>query len=473
MSHEKNDQTNNGEDSKMRKNLLLGIIVLITFWPKGLQSAESKGTKVTLDGLVEVALQQNLQIQVAKQEWEAALHKIPQVKAMPDPVLSYAHFGQSIETRLGPQRNKISVSQHIPFFGKLGLMAEVAAQNAYVVEQQYHAIKADVVLKVKHAFFSLFLIDKSVQINQDVKSVYRRLSEIALKKYETGQASQQEALKAQLEISKITERLLSLQKVRKAVVAELNSLLNREIETSVGIAEEFSVPELEIDLEQLMNLARRNRPELRRAQSVIQKNQESLKLVKKENYPDFRVMLDYIDIGAGTTAHPDDGRNSWMASIGVNIPIWQKKHRAAEAEAAIRIKASEDAYNNLTNQTLSQISALYFEITTAREQIELFKYSLLPQAEQALKASEVGYLAGKADFLSLLDSERMILTIKNGYFKILAELGKSFAQLERLVGEDLLKLRSEKSVPRYSDSMTNRDTDFLKDTDSLKKEGLR
>jgi outer membrane protein TolC len=148
-------------------------------------------------------------------------------------------------------------------------------------------------------------------------------------------------------------------------------------------------------------------------------------------------MLDYIDIGAGTTDHTEDGRNAWMASVGVEIPLWRKKLRAAEAEAFIRIKASEHLYENLANETLSRIQALYFEMETAKEQIDLYKNTLLPQAEQALKASEIGYLAGKVDFLNLLDSERMILMIKNGYFKVFSEYGKSLAKLGRLVGKDL------------------------------------
>jgi cobalt-zinc-cadmium efflux system outer membrane protein len=392
---------------------------------------------VILHELIEEALQKNLQIKAAKKEWEASIERIPQAKAWPDPVLSYAYFGQSIETRLGPQRNKISLSQQIPFFGKLRLRGEIAAKSSDVFEQQYNTVKADVVLKVKEAYLSLFLIDNSIRISQEEKTVLTRLSKIAEKKYETGQASQQDALKVQLEISKVTEKLLSLHKVRKAVAVELNFLLSRDAETQVGETEEFVMPEMEIELEELIGWARNNRPELNRAQSVIRKNQESLKLVKKDYYPDFRIMLDYIDIGAGTTTHPEDGRNAWMASIGVNIPLWRKKLHAAEAEAAIRIKASEDLQKNLENETLSQISALFFEVETAREQIDLYKFSLMPQAEQALKASEVGYLAGKVDFLNVLDGERMILVIKNGYFKILAELGRSLARLERLVGKDL------------------------------------
>jgi cobalt-zinc-cadmium efflux system outer membrane protein len=451
----------------MRKNLLIGLIVLISLGSLELHSEGAEKTNVTLHGLIQVALQQNLQIKAAKKEWEASVEKIPQVKALPDPVFSYAHFGRSIETRLGPQRNKISLSQQFPLFGKLGLRGEIASQSSAELEQQYHSVKADVVLKVKEAYFSLFLIDRSIRISQEEKEVFMRLSKIAEKKYETGQASQQDALKAQLEISKVTEKLLTLRQVRKAVIAELNVLMNQDTDISLGETKEFVLPEIQAGLEQLFAWAREYRPELRGAQSVIQKNISSLKLTKKNSYPDFRVMLDYIDIGAGTTDHPEDGRNSWMASIGINIPIWRKKLRASEAEATIRIKASEDSYKHMENETLSRIRALYFEVETAREQIDLYKYSLLPQAEQALKASEVGYLTGKVDFLDLLDSERMILMIKNGYFKIFAEFGKSLAKLERLVGKDLLNTHTQEkeSGASFTESQTLSTADSLKEED--------
>jgi len=126
-----------------------------------------------------------------------------------------------------------------------------------------------------------------------------------------------------------------------------------------------------------------------------------------------------------------------MGSVGINIPIWRSKLRGAEAEAALGLKASQEQYKDIKNETLSRVNELFFEIKTSQEQIELYKYSLLPQAEQSFKAAEVGYLAGKVDFLNLLDSERMVLLIKTGYHKALADWGKSLARLERFLGQDI------------------------------------
>jgi cobalt-zinc-cadmium efflux system outer membrane protein len=422
----------------MKRKLLASSVILIFLSLTAAFSQEETEEKAVLSEMIQVALSENPQIKAAEQIWQASLEGISQAKALPDPMLSYSYFGQSVETRLGPQRNKISVAQKLPFFGKLSLKGEIARSQAWMLESQYRAVKADVELKVKQAFFSLYWLDRSLSISHEEKEVIQRLARVARKKYETGQVNQQDVLKAQLEISRVMDRILTLEQGRKAVVTELNSLLNRPAATRIGAVEEVEVPEFQVELDILYEWAKETRPELRKAGYLIEKNEKGLRLARKNYFPDFQVMVDYIDIGGGTTTNPDDGRNAWIASVGINIPIWRKKLRAGEAEEAIKLKAIESLYRNIENETLSRVNELFYEVKTAGEQVKLFKFSLLPQAEQSFKASEIGYLAGKVDFLNLLDSERMVLMIKNGYYKAISDWNKSLARLERIVGRNIL-----------------------------------
>lgn len=421
------------------KKVFYIILITVLLLGSNLSFSEEKGEKeVLLSEILEEALEENPLVKAAYEEWQANLEKIPQAKSLPDPMIDYSYFGQSVETRLGPQRNKLSLSQKIPFFGKLSLKGKIAEKGASILEEQYNRVKADVVLKVKEAYYSLYWFDKVIRISQEEREVLKRLSRIAQIKYETGKANQQDVLKTQLEMSKVEDKILSLKQGKKAVVTKLNSLLNRAPDSSFGEVEETRASPFEIEIENLYQLAQERRPELKKAQNLIEKNKESLKLAKKNYYPDFKIMFDYIDIGGGTTTHLKDGRNAWMGSIGISIPIWRKKLHAAEVEAALQLKASQENYTDIKNETLSRVNELYHEVKTDEEQINLYRYSLLPQAEQAFKASEVGYLAGKVDFLNLLDSERMVLMIKTGYHKSIADFGKSLARLERVVGKDLI-----------------------------------
>jgi cobalt-zinc-cadmium efflux system outer membrane protein len=396
--------------------------------------AERETGGIGLKDLIEEALSLNPRVQAAESEWLAAREQIPQAKAMPDPMLSYGHFFSSIETRLGPQRNKLSLSQRLPFFGKLSLKEKIAGEQAFVLQEQFLQARLEVILNVKEAYYSLSWIDAAVAIVESEKDVLRRLAATARKKYAAGTAAQQDALKAQLEISKLTDRLLILGQGRRSAVSQLNALLNRPSSANLGPVRLEALPALTSDPDSLLTRAQEARPELRRADRIIQKHNLNVELAKKNYWPDLNVMVDYFDIGGGSTTHPEDGRNAWMASVGINIPLWRGKLRAAESEAAIRLKASQDRRQDLHNDTSARIHELFTEVKMYEEQARLYEGSLIPQAEQALRSAEIAYVAGQADFLSILDAERMLIQLKTAYAKLSADRGKSLARLERVVG---------------------------------------
>ncbi len=427
---------------KRSKSIPVFILLVLTFWAgrEPLWARDrAQAEPVVLADLIEEALSVNPRVMAAENLWRAAMETIPQAKAMPDPMLSYGHFFSSIETRLGPQRNKLSLSQRLPFFGKLSLKEKIAGEQAFVLEEQFQQARLEVILLVKEAYYSLFWMYEAVAIAESEQDVLRRLATAALKKYAAGTAAQQDALKAQLEISKLTDRLLILGQGRRSAASQLNALLNRPPDTDLDPVRQAAIPALTSDPDSLLARAQEARPELRRADRIIQKNNFHVELAKKNYWPDLNVMVDYFDIGSGSTTHSEDGRNAWMASVGINIPLWRGKLRAAEAEAAIRLKASQDLRQDLHNNTSARIHELFTEVKMYEEQALLYEHSLIPQAEQALRSAEVAYIAGKTDFLSILDGERMVFQLKTAFAKLTADRGKSLARLERVVGNEILE----------------------------------
>jgi len=465
----------------MKTKVICIVILCVWLGFLSLFSEEDSGLKVSrnetviLSDLIQEALEQNSHSRAAYEEWQASIHRIDHAKGFPDPVLSYAHFGQSIETRLGPQTDKISVSQRIPFFGKLSHKGKMAEQNASIQEAAYEKVRADVILGVKEAFFSLFWFEKVIDLRLEEKDVLKRLSLIALRKYETDQVGQQDVLKAQLEISRVSERILALEQGKRAAATKLNALLNRPADSPYGKIGTLEIPRIDFGPQELLEWAKQGRPELRQAEHAIAKYEEGLKLAKKNNWPDFNIMVDYIFIGKGSTVHPGDGRNAWMGAIGISIPLWRGKYKAAEAEAAVSINVSRKRYESILTDTIARINELYLELKTYEDQINLYEYSLIPQAEQSLKASEVGYVTGTTDFLHLLESERMVLQVNTGLYKTLSDLWKAFSLLERLVGQDLIESAQVKSVKRrlqghlrgmtdvyyHSDAESKRQSEFV------------
>jgi outer membrane protein, heavy metal efflux system len=98
----------------------------------------SMGFAQTLDDYFKIAAENNPGLQAVYKEYEAALQKVPQVSTLPDPVFSFGYFISPVETRVGPQQAKFSLTQMFPWFGTLkaqgdaaALMAEAKYQGLY------------------------------------------------------------------------------------------------------------------------------------------------------------------------------------------------------------------------------------------------------------------------------------------------------------------------------------------------------
>ena len=69
--------------------------------------------------------------------------------------------------------------------------------------------------------------------------------------------------------------------------------------------------------------------------------------------------------------------------------------------------------------------------------INLFTQTHIPQAEQALDSSRISYQTGKVDFLSLIDSLRVVEQVHLEHIAAASDFEKAYAELERAVGQEL------------------------------------
>ena len=94
----------------------------------------ARGPSITesssLADCLKVALSESPAAEAAFWRWRAALERVPQVTALPDPRVSWGYFVNPVETRVGAQRQRAGLSQTLPWFGKLELRGNVAAQAA-------------------------------------------------------------------------------------------------------------------------------------------------------------------------------------------------------------------------------------------------------------------------------------------------------------------------------------------------------
>jgi len=334
----------------------------------------------------------------------------------------------------------LSLSQKLPWFGKLSDKEKIAAKEAAVYRFLHEAQKTDVIQKVKLAYYSLAYIDQALDITREDMSVLEHYETLARARYEQGIGLQQAVVKLQAEITRDQNRLEEIKKQRVDLEAVLNSLRDLPADSPVEKVLPGKKPEARINCDDLYDIGRDHRPEIQAALLQIERNEKRIHLAKKEYWPDFTIGAGFTNVNrrsdpAGILNPPDqNGKNIYSFSVGINIPIQRRKYDAAVAEATEEKIASREGYRDAVNSMEAAIRAIGFRIETLDRQISLFENTLLPQAEQALRSTEAAYSTGEVGVLDLLDSERVLLDVRLSLEKFNSDYMKSLAEMERAIG---------------------------------------
>jgi cobalt-zinc-cadmium efflux system outer membrane protein len=424
----------------MRGKLILALVVVLaggTQVASGAGGGEGPGTgslaPLTLDEVVDTALRVNAQLRSMHARYEAMQQRPVQQRTLPNPMFLYGGMDM-IKRGTWPNTNekRFMVSQEFPWFGKLGLRSEVATREAEATQREYEGMVREVIMMVKESYFDLYAVQRSLAITQAEVNVLEQMERIAEARYTVGEAAQQDVLKAQAEISMLQQRLYELEQEEVAAKAKLNLLLDRRADSPLGFATtepSAAADELEVKTEELFSLAARMRPEIKKAQAEIQRNEAERDLMKKEFFPDYRLGIEYRSFGGG--------EDMVMFTVGFDLPIWRTKYHAAVRESEKMIESSQADLEAVQRQTGFDVQDACFKLLTAHRTLELYKTALVPQAETRFAASEAGYRTGKVDFLDLLESERFLLNVR--VMAIMAEgnIGMQLSRLERAVVTDL------------------------------------
>ena len=388
---------------------------------------------------VTAAVERNPTLLEAHARYEAARQQVPQVTALPDPVINFTQALRSVETRVGPQLNSVTLTQAFPWFGTLELRGRVAVLEATAQLHHYEAKRRDVVARVKEAYYDLGYVDAALGLAREEQSLLEHYETLASARYATGQGLQQAVIRLQAEISLAVDRRYALERQRAALTAHLNTLLDRRAEEPVPIVPPPTRPVVEVDREQLYRLGEGHRHELRAATARIEGSEQAIELAEKHARPGFTASVGVTNVGrrddpAGLPLPPDNGRNAVTVSVGASLPLWSARYRAGVEQANDELRAYTRQRAAARNAMEMEVQEAVVRLETLDRQIDLLDTVLIPQTEEALRATESAYETGQLGVLELLDSERTLIDVRTMRARYLSDLLIALTALERAIG---------------------------------------
>lgn len=387
------------------------------------------------DDFVRYALFHSPKVEAAYQRWNAASERLPQVRSLPDPRVNFGFFLDQVETRTGAQQARVGVSQSFPWPGMLADREDAAAMAARAAWRRFEAARLEVTERVVETLHELAYLDAAIRITGENLELLSSFEEVVRARYRVGVGSHPELVRVQVELGQLEDRLAQLRAMRPTYVADLNAALNRATDAPVPTLAELPGRVASVDGPMLAEIARRSNPVLLALDERIEEQRIRSEVARKDGLPDFTVGLDYIVTNeAIDNSIAESGDDPILLSFGITVPLWRDKYDAGVREALARRLAVSSERADEANRIVASIQRAWFEHTDADRRVRLFETTLIPKAEESLRASLAGFRAGETSFLDLLDTERTLLEFAVSSERARADRGQALARLNRLVG---------------------------------------
>jgi len=409
--------------------LLLLTMLLPCASAQGVDERGMNEPRLDLPSLIQELEQVSPEIKAARQRWEAARAIVPQVQTLPDPRFQLGY--QRMPMAEPVQGAVYGIGQEIPFPGKLRLKGEVAQREADRIEQEYVAVRLRLIARLKEAYFDLHFVHDAIEVVERNKVLLLQFEKTAKSRYAVGQAAQQDVFRAQLEISRVMDRLAVLDQQKESLHATVNRLLNRPPDGPLGAPEEIHVTILTRSLSELNRRAEEFSPILQASTKGVERGEQAVALARREYYPDF-------DVSALGIRNDRINENGYQVMLGIRVPLYYTtKQRQAVRQALAETDEARESLVNMKQDILFRVKDDFVQAQRAERLITILRDAIIPQATMALRASQSGYGVGKVDFLTLLNS---LLTLQESELELHGEMvahEKSLARLEEVTGGPL------------------------------------
>ena len=390
--------------------------------------------------LIETGLAENEELQSLAAKVESLKELIPFAGSLEDLRLGIAAVNMPTDTFDFDQepmtQKQIFIAQKVPWFGKLSLREQrqtlIAGRQQAVLE----AKRLELARKLAVTYYELGFIASSLEINKRLTEMEDQLIRVAETRYATGRGLQQDVLQAQVELSKLLDEKITLEKKRRSLEDRINELLNRESFVPVPPPEELSSPGLSLQIRELQAQGLTGNPWLKVRQIGIDEALVEIELAKKDYWPDMDFRVAYGQREEDFTGR--DLPDMVTASVVVNIPIWQRtrqdKNLASKQKSYL---AARKSFQNLTKSLPHQVDTLVTEIHNLQKNYRLFSDALMIQAEQWAESSLAAYVVDKVEFNTMLNAHIRLLRFELGAKQYLFNIYQKRAELEEILGGPL------------------------------------
>jgi len=346
-------------------------------------------------------------------------------------------FGGSEQTfELGPDyeySTQLTLRQPLFAWWKIYHGDKQARFNYRLVNEEYKQVKNSLIFEVKRAFYNVLLSRQFVIIAKEAVDVTNSHYRTTRALYKEGRVSDYDLSRAKVQLVNNQTKLIKAKNNLKLAREELSFLLNAKLEEDWEVKGDFPLEKREVNLEDTLGKALRERSEIR--QLIIQEevSKVSIKLARAENRPNLDFLANYEYTNPFYSQ--EEWGESWNVILSLNFPLFSglsNLGRVKQAKAGLeQVKISR---SQVEERIKLEVRKAIFDMEEARERIEAQKENV-KLARANLRIAEERYRLGLMSEIELRDAQLSLTQAETDYFQALYDYNVAGAFLDRAIGK--------------------------------------
>ena len=432
-------------------------------------------TVLNLEDSLQIAKQNNLTIQAAEQNLESAKSQISLARAALLPRLlangNYTYFkdvqksviyadagfgfptpgeemnemttpsvdneADLIELEFGAHHNvqgTVSLTQPIFAWGRYYYGYQAAKLQYEAAEKELNAAYDKLRLDVYESFYRVLIAQEFVKVADQSVTLVKKQLKIAETSFDAGATTNFDVLRAKVQLANAESLSIRAKNSVRTAKNAFKSLLNMPLTEQATVEGSFEIPEININLDELIKIALDKRPEITRSKLNEQASEKQLGVSKTRNLPDISFFSNY------QISHNDrltEMNRIWSLGLQINIPIFDGFASRAG------VKQSESVLKQLQLGTKQIMSAVEFEVRNtylalleAKTLIGVQRETVA-QAQESVRIATIQFENGMITTVELTDTQLALMQAKVNRLQAQHDYVVGRAKLEKAIGQKI------------------------------------
>ncbi|CAH7287338.1 Heavy metal RND efflux outer membrane protein, CzcC family [Vibrio chagasii] len=416
---------------------------------------DKQSSSQQLNTLIEIALSQDSNRKQYFAQSQAMRETGIACATLMDPKLKVGFGGlpvDSFQFDEDPMTNiSVGLMQQFERGNTLDLQQKKASQQADGLALQVEARELTVANSMTQLWLELGYQQVAEGVMRENRRLLVELENYVQTNYSIGKSEAQDLLNAQLQVSKLDEKLQANQQVQRRLISQLSEWLGsgwlgtQAVGSPAPDAQSVLNATNQIDWSLLENKLATNidstkhyqllmeHPLVKITDATISSNQTQVELAEQAYTPQFGVEVMYAHRQANNMAG-EPASDLVSAYLTVDIPLFTGNRQDKNLSAAQhQVGAAKSQKDTLLAQMNAQVNALLVDKTNLTQRLERYQSSLLPQTSARIRAVERGYQNNTAQFNDVISATTDELALKLEQQRLITDLNIVNSKLASLL----------------------------------------